>query len=96
MADLVSGNLKEERRCSLGLTGALEWPSASTRNLLNRLSRKDSRGFHRVLLAARRHKRTHGQSIVLVVGEKSLLHDLTDRRQQSLPAIKVGELLLRT
>jgi hypothetical protein len=42
-ADLVSGNLKEEKDASLDSTGAVEWPSPSTRNLLYRYVRKQIR-----------------------------------------------------
>jgi hypothetical protein len=35
-ADLVSGNLKEEKDASLASTGAFLWPSRSTCNLLYR------------------------------------------------------------
>src|ERR1035438_9646722 len=42
-ADLVSGNLKEEKDASLGSTGAFRWPSPSTRNLLYRYVRQQVR-----------------------------------------------------
>jgi hypothetical protein len=35
MTDLVSGDLKEEKNAHSIQTGAFEWPSASTRNLLH-------------------------------------------------------------
>jgi hypothetical protein len=55
-ADLVSGNLKEEKDASLDSTGAFEWPSPSRRTTYC-IDRPESRsgnaesGVHRVLLA---------------------------------------------
>jgi hypothetical protein len=62
MADLVSGNLKEEKNAHSIRFGAFRWPLCIDPQLVVSIRQKTNQpkrslGFHRVLLAESKHKR---------------------------------------